>query len=115
MTTQSVRLPGADRAILDARKLRDYLLSPAHPRGRHKARLLRAALGLGPEDADWLAGAILAGVQTAGAVPDGEDRWGHRWRVDMSIERHGHRAVLRSAWLMRPGESAPRFVTAWVT
>ena len=30
-------LPGADRAIVDAAKVRDYLLSPEHPVGRFKA------------------------------------------------------------------------------
>ena len=35
-----MRLPGAQRAIIDAAKVRDYLLSPEHPVGRAKARLL---------------------------------------------------------------------------
>jgi hypothetical protein len=32
-----MKLPGADRAIVDAAKVRDYLLSPEHPVGRFKA------------------------------------------------------------------------------
>ena len=31
-----MKLPGADHAIVDGAKVRDYLLSPAHPVGRFK-------------------------------------------------------------------------------
>jgi hypothetical protein len=31
------RLPNADRALIDPRKLRDYALNPEHVSGRHKA------------------------------------------------------------------------------
>jgi hypothetical protein len=40
--------------VVDIAKLRDYCLSEAHPRGRHKARSFRARLGLTGADADWL-------------------------------------------------------------
>ena len=33
-----MRIPGAERAILDAAKVRDYLLSPEHCVGSAKAR-----------------------------------------------------------------------------
>ena len=32
-----MKLPGADRATVEARKITDYLLSAAHPQGRFKA------------------------------------------------------------------------------
>lgn len=37
-------VPGADHAVIEPRKLRDYLLSPAHPVGRFKAAFF-ASLG----------------------------------------------------------------------
>jgi len=43
-----VLIPNADRATIDATKLRDYLLSATHPIGRFKARFL-TALGFAPE------------------------------------------------------------------
>ena len=55
-------LPNADRAVLDLRKIEDYCLSPAHPRGRHKARVFRDALGIGRSEAEWLRQALLAGL-----------------------------------------------------
>jgi hypothetical protein len=61
-------LPRAEHALVDLGKLRDYCLSPIHPRGRHKARVFRAALGLNPSDAAWLRTAILAAVATAPGI-----------------------------------------------
>jgi Domain of unknown function (DUF4926) len=62
------RLPYAARAILDLRKLQDYCLSPDHPRGRHKARVFRDALGIGQHDAAWLRAALLAKTAVLGAL-----------------------------------------------
>ncbi|WP_367618323.1 MULTISPECIES: DUF6883 domain-containing protein [Rhodoplanes] len=47
-------LPHGDRAIVDLRKIEDYCLSPAHSRGRHKARVFRVRLGLQRDDSKWL-------------------------------------------------------------
>jgi len=55
-----VKLPNADNAVVEAAKLRDYCLNPAHPEGRHKARVFRSALGVGQEQAEWLREAILS-------------------------------------------------------
>ena len=60
------RLPNCDNAILDIRKLKDYCLDADHPRGRHKARVFREALGIGKPEAEWLRDVILA------ALPDSE-------------------------------------------
>jgi hypothetical protein len=48
------KLPNAEHAFVDIRKLTDYLLDPTHHRGRHKARVFRAAFGIGQGDAEWL-------------------------------------------------------------
>ena len=42
-------LPNADRATIEPSKVRDYLLSPAHPIGRFKAAVF-AALGYTQDD-----------------------------------------------------------------
>jgi Domain of unknown function (DUF6883) len=49
-----VKLPGAERAVVELAKLRDYSLSPFHKEGRHKARVFASALGFDRSDADWL-------------------------------------------------------------
>ena len=49
-----MKLPNAERAVVNIAKLRDYSLNPRHEEGKHKARVFAAALGLGMQDANWL-------------------------------------------------------------
>ena len=111
MTTH---LPHGDLAILDIRKIGDYCLSPSHPRGRHKARVFREALGLQQSDAAWLRDALLVAAAGDFAVPVATDAWGTHWRLDVTIRRHRNIAVVRTLWIVRTGEDVPRFVTRWV-
>jgi hypothetical protein len=50
--------------MVDIVKLRDYALSQSHPRGRHKARVFLAALGLTAADAAELRTALLESART---------------------------------------------------
>ena len=49
-----MKLPNGKKAVVEIAKLRDYCLSVAHPEGRHKARVFRAVLGIGPADSHML-------------------------------------------------------------
>jgi filamentous hemagglutinin len=62
-------LTNADRAIIDERKVRDYLLNPLHGRGGHKARLFAAALGYRRADYRALIEQIRGGILTFEAQP----------------------------------------------
>ena len=106
-------LPNPDQAVLDIRKIEDYCLNPLHPRGRHKARVFREALDLGPMRA-WLQGVLLEAARYCEASPIATDEWGVHWRLDATVERQDRRAVVRTAWIVRTGESLPIFVTCWV-
>jgi hypothetical protein len=108
------RLPHSDLAILELRKLEDYCLDPTHPRGRHKARVFRQALGLERSDAKWLRDLLLASARDAEAVALATDPMGVRWRADLVVTRHGRSAVVSTIWIVRAQESVPRFVTCWV-
>jgi len=107
-------LPHRDQAVLDIRKLEDYCLSPSHPRGRHKARVFREALDLQRSDAAWLQVALLEAARSSEAAQVAADAWGTHWRLDATITRQGKSAVVRTIWIVRTGESVPRFVTCWV-
>jgi hypothetical protein len=48
------KLPHGERTVIEIEKLPEYSLNPMHPRGKHKARVFQAALGLTLADADWL-------------------------------------------------------------
>ena len=108
------RLPNSADAILDIRKLADYCLSPVHPRGRHKARLFRELCGIGQAEAAWLRATLLQSVGRNEALEIGADAYGTRWRVDVPVTRQGKSVMVRTMWIVRNGETRPRFVTCWV-
>jgi hypothetical protein len=107
-------LPKRNEAVLDIRKIEDYCLNPSHPRGRHKARVFREALGLQRSDAGWLRDVLLKAAGSDEASQVTVDAWGSHWRLDAAIRRHGKSVVVRTIWIVRTGESAPTFVTCWV-
>lgn len=49
-----MKLPNPNRAMVDIVKLREYCLSRTHKRGRNRARVFEAALGLTANDAELL-------------------------------------------------------------
>jgi hypothetical protein len=105
---------GADRPVLDLRKLEDYCLDASHLKGRHKARVFHQALGIGRADAQWLKDRILEGLPTGTARELAADEFGTRWRIDIGITRQHRQVVVRTLWIIRTGESDLRFVTCWV-
>lgn len=108
------RQPDFATVVIDERKLRDYCLDPAHVRGRHKAKVFRAALGIEQGDAPWLANAISTALRNAQATVEGQDRFGTRWRTDLSLDRSGRTAEIRAIWIVTPDDATPRLVTCYV-
>jgi hypothetical protein len=74
-----MKLPNPQRAIVDIEKLRDYWLSPVHPRGRHKARVFAAALGVTVDEAEVLRDALLAAAKETEARAADSDEYGQRY------------------------------------
>lgn len=109
-----MKLPGADNAIVDIAKLRNYCLNPYHPRGRHKARVFAAALGLTQADAETLRDALLAAAQGGDAVLGNSDDYGNRYTIDFQLEHARRRARIRSAWIVLHRESLPRLTSCFV-
>ena len=109
-----MKLPNADRAVVEIEKLRDYCLSSSHPRGRHKARVFVTALGITADDSEELKQAILSAVITEEATPTERDEYGQRFVVDFSMRRQGKDAVVRSSWIIRSGEDYPCLTSCYV-
>lgn len=84
-----MKLPNGDRAVVDIAKLREYCLNPEHPRGKHKARVFAAALGLTAEQAETLRDEILQAAATAEAMATDQDEFGQRYVVDLYREGTG--------------------------
>jgi hypothetical protein len=85
-----------------------------HPRGRHKARVFRQALGITVADADWLRQTLRDAVAAVEATEIAGDAFGQRWRVDVPVMRLGRAGMVRTVRIIRSGETIPKFVTCWV-
>ena len=109
-----MKLPNAEHAVVDVRKLREYCLSAEHPRGRHKARLFSEALGFTADHAEQLQSALLEIARTGDAISVGRDDYGQRYAVDSRIQGASGMATVRSLWMIRRGENFPRLITCYV-
>lgn len=109
-----MKLPSADRAVVDLVKLSDYALSPDHEEGKHKARVFAAALGIGREDAPWLRDRLLEAAQTRDSAPGHRTKFGERYTIDFQLSHAGRSAMIRSCWIVRSGEDFPRLTSCYV-
>ena len=107
-------LKNAARAIIDPRKLTDYLLSPDNQRGMHKARIFRAALGYTRQNHRDLIAAIHDGIIINQAVFVREDRYGRHYRVEMILTGLKGSAPVVTGWIFDRGSDVPRLTTAFV-
>jgi hypothetical protein len=106
-------LPNADRAVIDAAKVRDYLLSDAHPVGRFKA-LFFSALGYTSDSWERLRDDLLTLARTAPAALGKPSSFGRTFQVDgMLTGPLGRSAEVRTVWIIYASEDVPRFVTAF--
>jgi hypothetical protein len=109
-----MKLPNAERAVVNLAKLRDYSLNPAHEVGKHKARVFRSALGLTVADAEWLRARILQAAVEEDASPQPTSSFGENYVVDFLVEHGGSRAAVRTSWIIEYGTDFPRLTSCYV-
>ena len=107
-------LPNGDRAVVDLTKLLDYCLGPAHPWGRHKARVFAARLGIHRKHGLWFRVALLKAAARGDATEGAVDGFGTRYILDFAMTGPKGSGTVRSAWMIRSDEDFPRFLTAYV-
>ncbi len=108
-----MQLPSADLAIIEPSKLQDYLLSPFHPLGRFKAAFF-ASLGYSHER--WQE--LDRDIREQHLIMDAElgeiTKYGRKYLIRGPLRTpEGTIVQLVSVWIIRGGEEAPRFVTAY--
>lgn len=109
-----MKLPNADHAEVDPRKLAEYCLSTEHPVGKHKAKVFRAALGMTVADADELRQILLRAAADGEANFERGDEFGDRYCLDFEVTNSWGRAMIRSAWIVRTSEDFPRLTTCFI-
>jgi hypothetical protein len=93
--------------------VRDYLLSPVHPVGRHKAQVFTA---LGYTQTAWheLQKDLLAIAQEGFVRPGQVSPFGQKFEVSGSLLGPNGRSIrLTTVRILRGSDSAPRLVTAF--
>ncbi len=105
-------LPNPHLAVVEAAKVRGYLLSAAHPVGRHKAAVFEAA-GYRLEAWERLQVDLsrTAWMHSDAPIPT---PFGREYRTDaILLPPAGRRLAVRVIWLVRTGEDFPRLVTVF--
>jgi hypothetical protein len=105
-----VRLPARD-AIIPSDKLRDYLLSDAHPEGRSKAEYL-GRLGYTQKAFRQLDADLREQILSLDVEPGRRSSYGRKYEIlGLLTGPNGSTAWVRTIWIVRVGETAPRLVT----
>jgi len=109
-----MRLPNSHKAVVEIEKLRDYSLNSNHPVGKHKARVLRAALGITIEDAAWLRERALEAATSSDAEGQSSSVFGDKYVIDSVLEYEGRSATVRFTWIVEFGSDFPRLTSCYV-
>lgn len=108
-----MKIPNADRAVIEPAKLHGYLLSDSHPVGRFKAAFF---LGLGYSSEAWrqLESDLRSQHLAQDAMPEERGPHGQKYLIRAPLVGPSGRAgEVVSVWVIRTGGDVPRFVTAY--
>lgn len=107
-------LPNAELAVIDMKKLIDYVLNSEHEEGKHKAHVFSTVLGVTAKDGAELKDRILAEVVKNPMVPGKEDRFGKRYSVKFDWTRQNRTATVLTSWIVRTSEAVPRLTSCYI-
>lgn len=109
-----MKLPNGEHAVVDIRKLSEYCLNAASPRGRTNARVFESVLGLRPTDVQKLRRRLLRAAIEENCEIGEEDEFGQRYALDFVMETTVGKAWVRSSRIVRKDEDFPRLTTCYV-
>jgi filamentous hemagglutinin len=108
-----VKLPNAERAVINEQKLKGYLLSRFHPIGRFKAAIFARAV-FGAENSAALASQLRELALRGQATPGESSAYGQKYLVSGTLTGPaGLRLEVTSVWIVPAGSDVPRLVTAY--
>ena len=109
-----VNLPNGEEAIVEDRKLRDYVLNILHPVGRHHAALFRDLLGIGATNSDVLRSALVEAASTESVTREAKTPFGTKYEMTFEVTGPKGRKAVRAVWILDDGKLIPRLVTCFV-
>ena len=109
-----MKVPHAEQALVERKKIREYLLNRDHPDNGGKAEFF-AQLGFTADDWITLAAALRFLAKQSEVSKSVESKHGSKYIVDGVIENPRHRrARVRTVWIADTGETIPRLVTVYL-
>ena len=108
-----MKLPAAERAVIEPAKIRDYLLSTSHPVGRFKAPFFAS---LGYTSANWRRlDEDLRDLAISGDAELGKDSpYGQKYEIWGTLRGpSGKSAEVLTVWIVLFGGDVTQFVTAF--
>jgi hypothetical protein len=109
-----MKLPNGEMATINTRKIVEYCLSFDHDDGQHKAHLFELLLGISADNASLLIDALQRTAADGDAHLGKRDKYGQRYVIDFRFDGPSGSAIVRSAWIIGPEETVPRFVTCYI-
>ncbi|ADE16979.1 conserved hypothetical protein (plasmid) [Nitrosococcus halophilus Nc 4] len=107
------RLPHLESAVIDARKITDYLLSPVHPYGRAKAQFFNR-FGFALSAWEVLQEALQRHAQGGKVVKVEKTAFGTKYVIEGPLPTpDGRDPTLCAVWFLAKDKRAPHFVTAY--
>ena len=107
-----MRLPNREVAIVDRRKVVDYLLNAAHPDNGGKSAFFEA-LGFVRSEPESLVDALRM-ISSGDVVHRSSSEHGDKYVIDGSLASPAARVGrVRTIWIVDAGTMVPRFVTAY--
>ncbi len=108
-----MKLPNADKAMVEREKVRDYLLDPAHPDNGGKAQFFER-LGFRRSEWEILADAFLALAHKAEVTHGMKSPHGQKYVIVGRLESPSGRVVsVQTIWIMDKSLDVARLVTAY--
>ena len=108
-----MKLPAANKLVVEREKIVDYLLNPVHRFGASKARFF-AHFGFRVTAWEQLAQALREHGQKNDVTKTRETGFGPRYEVEGKLNcPNGRHPQVRSVWKLDQGAVAPRLLTAY--
>jgi hypothetical protein len=100
-----------EKTNIDPRKLRDYLLNPAHPEGATKAQYL-SEMGYNQENYRILEVDLRSQHLTCDAQPGKVSIYGVKYEIVAPlVGPNGKKRLIRSVWMIRKSDTFARLIT----
>ncbi len=106
-----MRIPNAEKAIVDNKKLNQYLLSSTHPIGKYKAEIF-SSIGYSLLNIETLKSDLLKTVCNNEAIEVLESEFGKKYIIQSRLGITKEINVI-TIWIIEKDEVVPRFVTAY--